>query len=355
MSAAILTQGLRKVYPAPSTRGRRGAGPGAGSPPGGAPGTGARPTGPGRDDAKAAPGATDGIVALVGLDLEIRDGEFFGLLGPNGAGKTTTIGILTTRVIATAGRAVVAGADVGAEAVTVRQRIGVVPQRPNPDRSLSVLENLVFHAAYFGIPHARATAVAHALLERFEIDARADAKVEELSGGQQQRLMIARALIHEPRVIFLDEPTVGLDPQARRSLWDILRELHAQGRTIVMTTHYMEEADRLCERLAIVDEGRLLALDTPASLRTRAPGGTLVELTLDGDATPIVATARALPHVTDVSARDGVLRVYSDRGGQIIPALIDLVQSGGRTVNNINLAAPSLETLFLALTGKKLD
>ncbi len=316
---------------------------------------------PRRDDAAAAPAArsgrhgADGIVALVGLDLEVRDGEFFGLLGPNGAGKTTTIGILTTRVRATAGRAVVAGADVGVAAVTVRQRIGVVPQRPNPDRSLSVLDNLVFHAAYFGIAHSRATARAHALLEQFDIDDRAEAKVDELSGGQQQRLMIARALIHEPRVIFLDEPTVGLDPQARRSLWDILRDLHAQGRTIVMTTHYMEEADRLCERLAIVDEGRLLALDTPASLRARAPGGTLVELTLDGDAGPAAEQAKTVPHVTGVSVRDGVLRVYSDRGGQVIPALIDLVQSGGRTVNNINLAAPSLETLFLSLTGRKLE
>jgi ABC-2 type transport system ATP-binding protein len=297
----------------------------------------------------------DGIVALTGLDLEVRDGEFFGLLGPNGAGKTTTIGILTTRVRATAGRGLVAGADVRTDAVAVRQRIGVVPQRPNPDRSLSVLDNLVFHAAYFGIPHGHAVARARALLDQFEIGQRAESKVDALSGGQQQRLMIARALIHEPSVIFLDEPTVGLDPQARRSLWDILRDLHSQGRTIVMTTHYMEEADRLCERVAIVDEGRLLAIDTPAVLRARAPGGTLVELTLDGDAAAAAALIQVLPDVSSASARDGVLRVYSDRGGQIIPVLIDTVQGSGRTVNNINLAAPSLETLFLSLTGKRLD
>ena len=349
MSAAILTQGLRKVYPAPSSRGRR-DGFQAGRGPGGASGPPFRPP-----SAPAANGSRgSGIVALVGLDLEIHDGEFFGLLGPNGAGKTTTIGILTTRVRATAGRGLVAGADVSTEAVAVRQRIGVVPQRPNPDRSLSVLDNLVFHAAYFGIPRSRAVSQAHALLDQFEIGERAQSKVDELSGGQQQRLMIARALIHEPLVIFLDEPTVGLDPQARRALWDILRDLHAQGRTIVMTTHYMEEADRLCDRLAIVDEGRLLAIDTPAALRARAPGGTLVELTLDGDAAPSAALVQTLRHVTGVSARDGVLRVYSGRGGQIIPALIDMVQSSGRTVNNINLAAPSLETLFLSLTGKRL-
>jgi ABC-2 type transport system ATP-binding protein len=195
------------------------------------------------------------VVALDALDLEIAQGEFFGLLGPNGAGKTTTIGILTTRVLPTAGAALVSGVDVARDAVRVRTHIGVVPQRPNPDRSLNAIENLVYHAAYFGIPRAQATARAGELLERLHIADKARAKVDELSGGQQQRLMIARALIHEPDVLFLDEPTVGLDPQARLDLWEILRSLHAQGRTIVMTTHYMEEADRLCERIGIVDRG----------------------------------------------------------------------------------------------------
>jgi ABC-2 type transport system ATP-binding protein len=294
-------------------------------------------------------------VALVGLDLDIPVGEFFGLLGPNGAGKTTTIGILTTRVRATSGRALVADTDVERAPVTVRQRIGVVPQRPNPDRSLSVLENLVFHAAYFGIRRSEATSRARALLEQFGIADRAGAKVDEMSGGQQQRLMIARALIHSPRVIFLDEPTVGLDPQARHALWDILRSLHADGRTIVMTTHYMEEAEQLCDRLAIVDGGRLLALDTPAELRARAPGGTMVELTLDGDAARVVPRARELADLQDVTGEDSVLRAYSRRGGQVIPGLIDAVQAGGRAVLNIHLAPPSLETLFIALTGRTLS
>ena len=195
--------------------------------------------------------------------------------------------------------------------MAVRQRIGVVPQRPNPDRSLNVRENLVFHAAYFGVARSVAARRAAALLEQLGIGDRGDAKVDQLSGGQQQRLMIARALIHEPRVIFLDEPTVGLDPQARLALWDILRELHAQGRTIVMTTHYMEEADRLCERLAIIDQGRLLALDTPQQLKTRAPGGTLVELVLDGDATAAASRARELAGVSSAEPQGSVLRVYS--------------------------------------------
>ena len=319
MTPAIRTQGLRKVYG-------------------------------GTNGAANAP-----VVALQGLDLDVHEGEFFGLLGPNGAGKTTTIGILTTRVRATAGTAVVAGADVTADPVEVRRRIGVVPQRPNPDRSLNVAENLLFHAAYFGIGRAEATARSRALLERLGIAEKARAKVDELSGGQQQRLMIARALIHEPRVLFLDEPTVGLDPQARLGLWEILRELHGQGRTIVMTTHYMEEADQLCERLAIVDRGLLLAVDTPAALKAQAPGTTMVELALDGDARTADLPARSIPGIVDVEARGTVLRAFSDRGGQVIPALIGAVEGAGLVVKNISLSSPSLETLFISLTGRKLS
>ena len=167
--------------------------------------------------------------------------------------------------------------------------------------------------------------------------------------------MIARALIHEPRVIFLDEPTVGLDPQARLALWDILRALHAQGRTIVMTTHYMEEADRLCERVAIVDRGRLLAVDTPARLKAQAPGGTLVELTLDGDAQPALAALRGVAGAARVEGDGALARVYGERGGELIPALIRASEGAGRTVRDIHLSAPSLETLFISFTGRKLD
>jgi len=341
---AIETRALRKVYPAPAPpkrRGRGAPGPGMGGPPGMAPG---------------GPGAPRGeIVALQGLDLEVHEGEFFGLLGPNGAGKTTTIGILTTRVKPTSGTALVGGADVAHQDVAVRQRIGVVPQRPNPDRGLNVLENLVFHAAYFGIPSSVATSRANALLEQLAILDKAGAKVEEMSGGQQQRLMIARALIHEPRVIFLDEPTVGLDPQTRLSLWEILRRLHAEGRTIVMTTHYMEEADKLCDRIAIVDRGQLLELDTPAALKQRAPGGTMIELTLGGDPASVVEAARAVDGVSKVEAQGKVLRVYSDRGGRVISPVIQAAEDGGVTVTNISLSEPSLETLFVARTGRKLD
>ena len=326
--AIIHASGLRKVYPGQRQRARsRGA----------------------------APAAPAEVVALDGLDLGVRPGEFFGLLGPNGAGKTTTIGILITRVRPTSGRAEVGGADVATDPVGVRQRIGVVPQRPNPDRSLSVRENLVFHAAYFGIGSRAAGAAAERLLADFDLASRAEAKVDQLSGGQQQRLMIARALIHEPQILFLDEPTVGLDPQARLDLWEILRRLHGEGRTIVMTTHYMEEADRLCERVAIVDNGRLLALDTPAALKRRAPGGTLVELTLDGEAAALAEAARELGGVQRVDAEGVRLRLYADRPAECLSSLLKVAKQVGRAVKDIHLAPPSLETLFVSMTGRKLE
>jgi ABC-2 type transport system ATP-binding protein len=304
------------------------------------------------------PGATavptGDVVALESLDLDIRAGEFFGLLGPNGAGKTTAIGILTTRILPTSGQAIVAGADVVRDSVRVRQMIGVVPQRPNADLSLNVLENLQFHAAYFGISFDVATKRAHELLGRLGLGEKQSAKLNELSGGQQQRLMIVRALMHEPDIIFLDEPTVGLDPQARLDLWEILRDLHRRGRTIVMTTHYMDEADRLCDRLAIIDQGKLLALDTPRALKARAPGGTLIEVVLDGDAAPAGEIAETIDGISHVEANDGLLRVQSSRGGQTLPALIEAAETCGRTVTDIHLLQPSLETLFVSLTGRKL-
>src|SRR5213592_2819109 len=319
MSEAIQTRSLRKVYPPPRIP---------------------------RHVEGSAP--TIGVVAVDALDLAIGDGEFFGLLGPNGAGKTTTIGILTTRVRPTAGEAVVAGANVVTAPAAVRRRIGVVPQRPNPDRGLTVIENLVFHASYFGVARAEAARRGDQLLERLGIAEKRDAKVDQLSGGQQQRLMIARALTHDPRVIFLDEPTVGLDPQARHGLWEILRELHAQGRTIVMTTHYMEEADQLCDRLAIIDQGKLLALDTPAHLESQAPGDTLVEVTFDGDASVAADAARSIEGVSNAEARGPLLRVFSKRGGEVIPSLINAGEANGRIVRDIHLSRPSLETLFIS-------
>ena len=316
MGPAIETRALKKVYPAPS-RGRE-------------------------------------IQALDGLDLSVQPGEFFGLLGPNGAGKTTTIGVLTTRVRPTSGTAAVAGIDVVRDPVGVKQRIGVVPQQPNPDRQLTALQNLLFHAAYFGISRTTSLPRAQALLDQFDIGDRGESKVDQLSGGQQQRLMIARALIHEPEILFLDEPTVGLDPQARLALWEILRSLHQEGRTIIMTTHYMEEADRLCDRLAIIDQGKLLALDTPAGLKARAPGGTLIQITLDGEALQAREAVGSIPGVTKADARGNELSVYAERAGESLPAMLRALEQAGRAAVDVRLTPPSLETLFVSLTGRKL-
>lgn len=335
--SAIRTRDLRKVYGKAAPRPVGGPG---GSPMG---------------RTRRSRGGAGGVLALDGLDLEVYGGEFFGLLGPNGAGKTTTIGILTTRIRPTSGDAWVADVDVVRDPVGVRRRIGVVPQQANPDRGLTVIENLVFHAAYFGIARADAERRALSLLGRFGLEERAGARVDALSGGQQQRLMIARALIHGPEVLFLDEPTVGLDPQARLDLWDILRSLHGQGRTIVLTTHYMEEADRLCERVGIVDKGRLLAVDSPASLKARAPGGTLVELTLDGDAAPLLEVARAAAGIPDIEAQASVLRTHTERPGETIAALLRVAAEAGRSAQDIRLVPPSLESLFISLTGHRLE
>src|SRR5260370_18489523 len=218
------------------------------------------------------------VKAVDGISFEVARGELFGLLGPNGAGKTTTIGVLTTRVVPTGGAARIEGIDVARHPVAVKRRIGVVPQVNNLDRSLTAREILLFHAEYFGVPKHERESKAQHLMQRFELAERADEKVLGFSGGMVQRLKIARALMHDPAILFLDEPTTGLDPQSRRAMWDMLSELNAKGQTILLTTHYMEEADQLCERAAIIDHGQLPALDSPGQLKRSVPGGDLIEL-----------------------------------------------------------------------------
>src|SRR5271169_6860327 len=218
------------------------------------------------------------IMALDGLSLDISPGEIFGLLGPNGAGKSTTVGVLTTRVRPTGGQAWIGQHDVWAEQVAVKRLIGVVQQRPNLDFSLTAREILLFHGAYFGIDSRERAERAKALLERFKLTDRADQMVRGFSGGMMQRLSIARAMMHDPQVLFLDEPSSGLDPQTKLLLWEIIREYNQTGKTILLTTHYMEEADALSHRLAIIDHGRNIALGTPAELKSSVPGGFLLRL-----------------------------------------------------------------------------
>ncbi|MGA7424623.1 MAG: ABC transporter ATP-binding protein, partial [Candidatus Sulfotelmatobacter sp.] len=216
------------------------------------------------------------IVALDGLTLDIAPGEVFGLLGPNGAGKSTTVGILTTRVRPTGGTAWIGEHDVWKEQVAVKRLIGVVAQRPNLDFSLTAREILLFHGAYFGLDSEARAARAESLLERFKLRDRGDQMVRGFSGGMMQRLSIARAMMHDPQLLFLDEPSAGLDPQTKLLLWEIIREYNQTGKTILLTTHNMEEADALANRLAIIDHGRNIALGTPAELKASVPGGYLL-------------------------------------------------------------------------------
>src|SRR6185503_11386098 len=260
------------------------------------------------------------VVALDGLSLDVKGGEIFGLLGPNGAGKSTTVGILTTRVRPTSGQAWIGDYDVWAQQVEVKRLIGVVGQRPNLDFALTAREILLFHGAYFGIDSRTRTARATKLLDRFKLSDRADQLVRGFSGGMMQRLSIARAMMHDPQVLFLDEPSAGLDPQTRLLLWEIIREYNESGKTILLTTHNMEEADALCQRLAIIDHGRNIALGTPAELKASVPGGFLLRLRFGAQSSDLIDRLKTLNGVREVRVNnddngDSNADVYADRGG----------------------------------------
>jgi ABC-2 type transport system ATP-binding protein len=297
------------------------------------------------------------VTAVDGISFSVPRGEFFGLLGPNGAGKTTTIGILTTRVRPTGGVASIEGIDVARDPVAVKRRIGVVPQVNNLDRSLTAREILLFHAEYFGIPKNVRETHARELLERFELSERADDKVVGFSGGMVQRLKIGRALMHDPAILFLDEPTTGLDPQSRHAVWDLLTELNAKGQTIFLTTHYMEEADKLCRRIAIIDHGKLLALDSPAQLKRSVPGGYLIELQVRSSDEAARAFAAALPSlsgVIEVKRDQDRIRIYADKAEGLLASTMRLATEHEVMVTDAHVAEPSLENLFLHLTGRRL-
>ena len=295
-----------------------------------------------------------GLRAVDGVDLTVAPGEFFGLLGPNGAGKTTIIGMLTTRVQPTAGRARVAGVDVVAQPARAKRVIGVVPQTNTLDRSLSVRENLHYHARFFAYGRRQAAERAEALLEQFRLTDKRDVLVDELSGGMAQRLMIARALMHEPAMLFLDEPTVGLDPQSRIALWELLAELNAAGQTILLTTHYMEEADRLCDRVAIMDHGRLLTVGTPAELKASVEGDRVVDLSADGDVDALAKRLRGVAGVHHADARPGGVRVWAAEVRGLLPPLLAAADTVEARVSDVGVSEPSLESVFISLTGREL-
>lgn len=295
------------------------------------------------------------ILAVDHLDMAVTQGEIFGLLGPNGAGKTTTAGMLTTRVIPTSGKAIVSGIDVVAHPAVAKQVIGVVPQSNTLDRALSVWENLYFHGRFFGMSAKQARAASDEMLVKFRLTERAKSPVLALSGGMAQRLMVARAIVHRPPVLFLDEPTAGLDPQSRIALWEILGELHAEGQTILLTTHYMEEADQLCDRLAIMDHGRILALDTPAQLKKSVGADTIVTVSATGDLDRLgTLLADTVAGATRTRRVDNTLRLHVQGVAGVLPEVVAAADAGGFTVTDLSVAEPTLETVFINLTGKDL-
>jgi len=308
-----------------------------------------------RGDARGGKQPKTEILALNGLSLEVFPGEIFCLLGPNGAGKSTTVGVLTTRVRPTSGQAWIGEYEVWKAQTAVKHLIGVVPQRANLDFSLTAREILTFHAAYFGIGSKQRNELADTLLEKFKLTERAHQMVRGFSGGMMQRLSIARAMMHDPQVLFLDEPSAGLDPQTRILLWEIIREYHQAGRTVVLTTHNMEEADALCQRLAIVDHGRVIALGTPAELKASIPGGFVLRLRFGNQTPDLLQRLQSLPGVREVRAADSTgADVYADRGGSLIPEIASLAAASGAELSDVHISEPSLENLFLHHTGRSL-
>jgi ABC-2 type transport system ATP-binding protein len=305
------------------------------------------------DLTKVYPG-TD-FAAVDRLNLDVRAGEIFGLLGPNGAGKTTTAGMLTTRVVPTSGRAYLAGVDVAAHPALAKQLSGIVSQQNTLDRQLSVFENLYFHGRLFGIGAKASRQIAADLLEQFQLSRWARASVYALSGGMAQRLMVARAIFHRPSVLFLDEPTAGLDPQSRLALWDLLGELHEQGQTIMLTTHNMEEADRLCERVAIMDHGRILALDTPAALKESIGADTIVTVKTAGDPPRLAELlGRDVEGVTRTRVAGDKVELHMQAGDRLVPRIVLAAEGNGFDLSDVSIADPSLETVFINLTGREL-
>lgn len=292
------------------------------------------------------------IPALDNVSLEVPGGTIYGLLGPNGAGKTTTIGICTTRVRATSGDAVVGGFSVRDHPTAVRRIIGVAAQALTLDRACTVRENIYFHCRYFGIGRQDARRRTDELLERFRIADRASAMPIALSGGLAQRVQLARAIAHRPEVLFLDEPTAGLDPQSRLALWDLVRSLRADGISVVLTTHYMEEADQLCDRLAIVDHGRLLAEGTPTQLKQQAGGAAAIDLSLSGLRADARDAVRLIDGVQEIQDTERGLRILVRPDAAGVPRVVAAVAPFGLT--DLRVVDPSLETVFISLTGRDL-
>ncbi len=295
------------------------------------------------------------ILAVDRLDLKVHRGEILGLLGPNGAGKTTTVGMLTTLVVPTSGKAIVAGVDVVAHPALVKQVIGVVAQTNNLDRALTVWENLYYHGRFFGMSARESREAADRFLIEFRLAERAKAEILSISGGMAKRLQVARALLHRPSVLFLDEPTAGPDPQSRIALWEILHNLHSQGQIILLTTHYMEEAASLCDRLAIMDHGRMLAIGTAQSLKDAIGADSIVTVSATGD---LDSLARLLQDRVEgaISTQrvDRTIQLHFKGATGVLPKVVAVAEQGGFNITDLSVKEPTLETVFINLTGKEL-
>jgi ABC-2 type transport system ATP-binding protein len=294
------------------------------------------------------------VVAVDGIDLGVREGELFGLLGPNGAGKTTTISICTTRALPTSGRVRIAGIDVVKHPALARRRIGVVPQYNTLDRACTIFENINFHCLYFGFSRAEAKQRTEQLLAQFHLTERSGAYPAQLSGGLAQRVQIARAIAHRPKVLFLDEPSAGLDPQSRIAMWDAVRGLREEGITVVLTTHYMEEADELCERVAIIDHGKILVQDTPSALKGSVGAQRVYGLDLRSHEN-IPALVQELQQISGVVSAEPTptgVRIFAHGADGLLSDVVKQANPYG--LRDLTITETSLETVFIRLTGRDL-
>jgi ABC-2 type transport system ATP-binding protein len=296
------------------------------------------------------------LTAVDGVDLEVRDGELFGLLGPNGAGKTTLLRMLTGLVSMTSGDARVAGTDVRRDPDGVRRALGVVPQALTSDLDLTGWENLDIYARFYGMARAERHPRIEDLLRRVVLWERRNDLVKTYSGGMRRRLEIARGLIHKPKVLFLDEPTIGLDPQSRRAIWDLLLDLRKGAElTVSLTTHYLDEAEALCDRVAIVDKGKVVALGTPAELKSRVPGSDTLELSVAGELTDeTLGPVRALSGVRELERTPRGLRIRADGGAGLLPRVFEELRRTSHEVTSANVSRISLEDVFIFFTGHSL-
>jgi ABC-type multidrug transport system ATPase subunit len=298
--------------------------------------------------------AYDGLTAVDGIDFEIRKGECYGFLGPNGAGKTTVMRIISCFMPPTRGSVSVFGMDVTEKPSEIKARIGIMPQDNNLDPDLSALENLMVYARYFDIRKKDAARLARVLLEFVELQDKAKAKIDQLSGGMKHRLLLARALVNNPEVLILDEPTTGLDPHSRRAVWDKLNHLKSRNTTLLLTTHYMEEAERLCHRVGIIDEGQIRAEGTRRELVDLVGQRDRISLTATGDLAAAASMARSVPGVESATVHEGGLDLLATDGRSVLPHLLAALSVDGIAVRSVEVIEPDLEAVFLHLTGKAL-